>query len=134
MKTQYLLDTNIIVFLLRGQMGIRDSIERIGIDQCHISEITYAELLYGAECSSDPAKNTALVDRVLEDINMIPISNSLKVFAKCRAHLRKIGKIVDDADILIGATAIDNKFIMVTENIKHFENLPGITLENWVKR
>jgi len=92
MKTQYLLDTNIIVFLLRGQMGIRDSIERIGIDQCHISEITYAELLYGAECSSDPAKNTALVDRVLEDINMIPISSSLKVFAKCKAHLRKIGK------------------------------------------
>lgn len=46
MKAQYLLDTNIIVFLLRGQMGIRDSIERIGIDQCHISEITYAELLY----------------------------------------------------------------------------------------
>lgn len=134
MKTQYLLDTNIIVFLLRGQMGIRDSIERIGIDQCHISEITYAELLYGAECSSDPAKNTALVDRVLEDINMIPISSSLKVFAKCKAHLRKIGKIVDDADILIGATAIDNKFIMVTENVKHFENLPGITLENWVKR
>lgn len=37
-------------------MGIRDSIERIGIDQCHISEITYAELLYGAECSSNPAK------------------------------------------------------------------------------
>ena len=79
-------------------------------------------------------KNTALVDRVLEDINMIPISSSLKVFAKCKAHLRKIGKIVDDADILIGATAIDNKFVMVTENIKHFENLPGITLENWVKR
>lgn len=115
-------------------MGIRGAIERIGIDQCHISEITYAELLYGAECSSDPVKNTALVDRVLENINMVPISSSLTVFAKCKAHLRKIGKIVDDADILIGATAIDNKFVMVTENVKHFENLPGITLENWVKR
>lgn len=115
-------------------MGIRGAIERIGIDQCHISEITYAELLYGAECSSDPVKNTALVDRVLENINMAPISSSLKVFAKCKAHLRKIGKIVDDADILIGATAIDNKFVMVTENVKHFENLPGITIENWVKR
>lgn len=134
MKTQYLLDTNVIVFLLRGRMGIRGAIERIGIDQCHISEITYAELLYGAECSSDPVKNTALVDRVLENINMVPISSSLTVFAKCKAHLRKIGKIVDDADILIGATAIDNKFVMVTENVKHFENLPGITLENWVKR
>ena len=48
--------------------------------------------------------------------------------------LFRSGKIVDDADILIGATAIDNKFVMVTENVKHFENLPGITLENWVKR
>lgn len=105
---------------------------------CHrivgLGATTNSTVLYGAECSSDPAKNTALVERVLEDINMIPISSSLKVFAKCKAHLRKIGKIVDDAVILIGATAIDNKFVMVTENIKHFENLPGITLENWVKR
>lgn len=94
---------------------------------------TIENMPYQREKRKNP-KNTALVDRVLEDINMIPISSSLKVFAKCKAHLRKIGKIVDDADILIGATAIDNKFVMVTENIKHFENLPGITLENWVKR
>ena len=90
-----------------------------------------------AEVMGHPGTDQKYYDEVAqfaEDINMIPISSSLKVFAKCKAHLRKIGKIVDDADILIGATAIDNKFVMVTENIKHFENLPGITLENWVKR
>ena len=65
MKTLYLLDTNIIVFLLRGQMGIRDSIERIGIDQCHISEITYAELLYGAECSHAPRLQLEHADTLL---------------------------------------------------------------------
>lgn len=43
-------------FLAEGANGQRDSIERIGVDQCHISEITYAELLYGTEGSSEPAK------------------------------------------------------------------------------
>lgn len=134
MRTHYLLDTNIIVFLLKEQYGVRDKIQKIGIDYCHISEITYAELLYGAECSSNPSQNTILVDKVLEGISMIPVSDSLKEFAKCKAHLRKIGRMVDDADILIGSTAIANNMIMVTENTKHFENLPCINLENWIKR
>lgn len=134
MHTHYLLDTNIIVFLLKKQFDVRDRIQKIGIDYCHISEITYAELLYGAECSSNPSKNIALTDKMLEGITMIPISDSLKQFAKCKAHLRKIGRMVDDADILIGSTAIANKMIMVTENTRHFEKLPGIKLDNWIKR
>ena len=114
-------------------MGIREKIQEIGVEQCHISEITYAELLYGAECSSCPSNNIALLDKVLEGIDMIPVSNSLKMFAKCKAYLRKMGKIIDDADILIGTTAIANNLIMVTDNTKHFKNMPGITLENWVE-
>ena len=44
---QYLLDTNIVAFLLRGRKEVIDNIIKIGIDNCHISEMTYGELLYG---------------------------------------------------------------------------------------
>jgi len=46
--------------------------------------------------------------------------------------LRKSGKPIDDFDLLIGATAIANDLILVTNNIKHFENLKKIKLENWI--
>lgn len=134
MDSCYLLDTNIIVFLLRMQYDIDDKIQIIGIDHCFISEITYAELLYGAECSSNPQHNVALVDNVLKGIRMVQVSNSLQTFAKCKATLRRMGKMVDDIDLLIGATAIANKMVMVTDNTKHFENMPNITLENWIIR
>ncbi len=130
----YLIDTNIIVFLLRMQYDIGDKIQEIGIDHCFISEITYAELLYGAECSSNPQHNIELVDKVLKGIRMVQVSNSLHTFAKCKATLRRMGKMVDDIDLLIGATSITNKMVMVTDNTKHFENMPDIILENWVTR
>ncbi len=48
-----------------------------------------------------------------------------------KARLRKIGKPLDDFDLLIGATAIANGLIMVTNDINHFERLRGINLEDW---
>lgn len=70
----------------------------------------------------------------LRGIDVIPISNAIDIFADTKAYLRKVGKMVDDADIFIGATSIANNMVMVTENVRHFENMPGIILENWVKR
>lgn len=67
-------------------------------------------------------------------VDVIPISEILEQFADIKVQLRKIGKPVDDADIFIEATAIANGMVMVTENTRHFENMPGIRLGNWVRR
>lgn len=56
------------------------------------------------------------------------------MFADIKVMLRNAGKLVDDADIFIGATSIANDMVMVTENTRHFENMPNIKLENWVRR
>lgn len=132
--SQYLLDTNIVAFMLRNRRDVLDRMLEVGVDNCHISEITYAELLYGVKCSSHPKQNLRALATFIRGIDVIPIGNSIEVFSDTKAYLRKIGKMVDDADLLIGATAIANDMIMVTENIRHFENMPGIKLENWVKR
>ena len=88
---QYLLDTNICIFFLRGLYDVPQHLEQIGRRNCHISEITVGEL-------------------------------------------RKQGLMIDDFDILIGATALKYDMILVTENIKHLSRVPGIIIENWINR
>lgn len=133
MSSKYLLDTNICVFILRNKYNIDSVIGEVGIENCYISEITVAELLYGAECSSNKVLNEQLVYEFCNDLNILSISNCLKVFAKEKARLRKLGYIIDDFDLLIGSTAVYNGCILVTDNLKHFNRLP-VKKENWVKK
>lgn len=130
----YLLDTNICVHFMRLKFGVAECIEKIGWEQCCISEITVAELLYGAERSNNPAKNRLLVEQFCQDIEIIPITTCLKVFAQNKAILCEQGTPIEDLDLLIGSTASANGLIMVTENVKHLQRIPNIRIENWVKR
>lgn len=106
-----------------------------GIKNCYVSEITMAELRYGAENSLNPSKHHEILDNFLKKITLIPITNSLLIFAKEKVRLRKVGTPVhDDFDLLIGATAIQHNLTLVTDNVKDFERLRGIRIENWVER
>ena len=67
---QYLLDTNICVFILRQKFGVGERMLQAGVSSCFISELTYAELLYGAECSDNPEKNKTLIGRFLSRIRV----------------------------------------------------------------
>lgn len=106
----------------------------IKLENCAISEITLAELVFGAENSSNPKKNNKLIDEFSEHIKILPIFNSIHIYAKEKVKLRKKGTMISDFDLLIGSTAISNKLIMVTENIKEFERISDIKIENWVER
>ena len=131
---KYLQDTNICIHFFRGQFDLIDKIQEIDLQNCAISEITLAELAYGAENSPDPKKNLKLIDRFAEQVKILPIFNAINIYAKEKARLRKKGTMVSDFDILIASTSIANGLIMVTENIKDFERISNIRIENWVKR
>lgn len=131
---KYLLDTNICVFILRGKFNLARKIAEIGIENCFISQITQAELLYGAECSNRPNEISKTISEFCKRIEVIPIGNSIPVFARQKAILRKGGILIDDFDLLIASCAIANDFIMVTDNLKHFGRIEGIKLENWINR
>ena len=132
---QYLLDTNICVFFLRGKFNLDDSIKEKGLENCFISEITVIELRYGAENSDDPVKSHKSVDIFLNGLSIIPMFGSIRRYAKEKVRLRKSGKpIHDEFDLLIGVTAIENKLTLVTDNLKDFKRLDGIKIENWFKR
>jgi tRNA(fMet)-specific endonuclease VapC len=58
--------------------------------------------------------------------------NSLDIYGKEKARLRKKGQSLDDFDLLIGSTAISNNFILITRNVSDFDRMEGIEIENWV--
>nr|WP_294950481.1 type II toxin-antitoxin system VapC family toxin [uncultured Mucilaginibacter sp.] len=128
---QYLLDTNICIYLLKGLFAISEKIEAIGQDKFFLSEITIAELKFGAANSDFPDKNAEKIALLQQMFKVIPIFNSLDIYAREKSRLKKTGRILDDFDLLIGATAISNDLILITRNVSDFERLDGIEIENW---
>ena len=130
---KYLLDTDICVFFLQGKYNIKDKILENGLENCFISEITIAELKYGAIKSKNRKKHLKEVDLVIELFAILPIFDSLDMYAIEKVRLQNQGKLISDFDLLIGATAITNDMIMVSNNEKHLSRISNIKLENWTK-
>lgn len=131
---RYLLDTNICIFYLQNKYKVVEKLEKAGRKNCYISEITVAELLYGAACSINPEKHLQEIREFISKFDILYIYPTLTAFAQIKAALRKQGLLIDDFDLLIGTTAIVNDVIMVTENQKHLSRIPQIEIENWVER
>ena len=115
---KYLLDTNICVYFLNGKYDLANKIDLIGFENCSVSEVTIAELKYGSEKSSFKEKNRKIIESFQLLIDIIPIFPALDVYAKEKARLKTKGMMLDDFDLLIGATAIYNEMILVTKKVR----------------
>lgn len=104
---KYLLDTNICIHFLRGKFQLLEKFKAIGLENCGISEITLAELVFGAENSSNPKKNLHLIEVFTDQIFILPIFNAIYLYGKEKARLRSMGKMISDFDLLIGCTAVE---------------------------
>ena len=135
MRQQYLLDTNICAFMLRDKHGVKERIKAIGINNCFISEITVAELKYGkiyGQLKGDPKYKEQHLERFLETVTILPITSVVDRYAEERAQLTIAGTPVEDFDLLIGCTAVENNMVLVTQNVKDFKNISNIRIENWI--
>lgn len=129
----YSLDTNIVVFYLRGQFDLKAKVNSIGLENCFLSEIVVAELRFGAEKSGRPAHHHRLVDELAEQLEVVPIRASIPFFAQEKARLQRLGTPIEDFDLLIGTTAVVNDWVMVTNNTAHFSRISGIQLQDWAQ-
>jgi tRNA(fMet)-specific endonuclease VapC len=131
---KYILDTNICIHFFRGKYNLLTKFEEVGIGNCCISEITLAELVYGAEKSQNPEKNHRLIEDFIEQVAVLPLYSAIYFYGKEKARLNAIGETISDFDLLIGSTAIENDLIMVTENVSEFKRIKDIKIENWINR
>lgn len=116
--------------MLRNQYGVREAILRAGIDSCCVSEITIAELFYGA-AKSGRGKHVQEVNRLARMFQVLPIFGSLQRYGQLKSRLEQAGTRIDDFDLLIGASALQNGLILVTHNTKHFARLEDLNIEDW---
>ena len=131
---KYLLDTNICIYFLKNQYGVTEHIKAVGNNNCFISDITLAELYFGASNSGHKEQKMRGVKAIEKYFTVISIQKALECFGDCKAALKKQGQLIDDFDLLIGSTAVSCDMIMVTENVKHLARIPNIRTENWVEK
>lgn len=134
MARGYLLDTNICIYLFKGKYNIRKKLTEVGLKHCFISEITLAELIYGAQCSSNVKKHTKEIEDLLSILQVLPIRPILTDYGRVKKELRLAGMMIENFDLLISVTALANNLVMVTENVKHVGHIPGLKIENWVEK
>lgn len=128
---QYLIDTNICIYYIKGLYDLKSKFKQVGLENCFISEITLAELKFGVAKSQAKDKNQKTLENFLSGIQILPIFPALEIYAEEKARLQKSGKIIDDFDLLIGATAVSFDLTVVTNNTSHFSRLNDIKLEDW---
>lgn len=131
---KYILDTNICVYIIkRKPESVLNKLHACLDDGMAISTITLAELMYGVEASLYPEKNAIALQQFLSIVHVLPFDDDAAVaYGKICATLRRQGTPIGPMDMLIAAHAKASGLIVVTNNIREFERVEGLGLENWV--
>lgn len=128
-----ILDSDTCIGILRGRT---DVLERRMTDPDDISTtwVTAAELFYGAARSTRPVESAATVVRLLNTLPVLgPDLASARLFGEVKGRLAAAGQIVADADLFIASLALSRGAIIVTGNRRHYERIPGLVLEDWLR-
>ena len=127
---KYLIDSDILIYFLKGKQEVVERLSQIPIDNLYISRINYTELIYGAYNSTKIEKNLKVIEPFLENFRILEFDkHSSLIFAKEKARLKKIGNIIADMDLMIASIAIQNECILITNNLKHFQRIQNLQIE-----
>jgi tRNA(fMet)-specific endonuclease VapC len=130
---RYLLDTNIVIYVLRQRPIEVLSTFNTNASRMAISSITLAELMHGAEKSSRMSENLATVEDFCSRLQVLPYgAKAAQHYGAIRAALEKIGQPIGVNDLHIAAHARSEGLVLVTNNMGEFARVPGLELENWV--
>ena len=129
---RYLLDTDTLVYWLKGEKNIEAKALQAGLGTLGLSIITKSELYFGAYHSAYVDRNLDAIEQLSQTLTVIPFDDdAAKQFGSIKAKLMKAGTLVKDADLMIGATAIVRNMTVVTNNTRHFEKIPDLRIINW---
>lgn len=127
---RYLLDTSVCIAIIRGNHFVQSKVFEVGRSNCYVSEMTIAELYYGAS-KSGREEQFEDVKNILRCFEVVPVYSSLRTYGMVRAMLECKGQRIDEMDLLIGSSALYNQMIIVSHNIKHLRRIPQIQIEDW---
>jgi len=130
------LDTDVMSAIVRPGGGPLQLARKLGVldasEQC-TTAITVGELVYGARKRQNPRLESD-IDRTLAEVRVQPFEEAAaRVFAEIRVQLESQGQRLDDADLRIAAICVAHDLTLITGNVRHFERVPGLRVENWLE-
>lgn len=130
---RYMLDTNICIYVIRRRPPeLRPRFNSLA-DQLCISAVAAGELIYGAEKSSRPVENLEIVEAFTARLAVLPFAERAAAhYGQIRAALERDGKPIGPHDTMIAAHARSEGLVLVTNNLREFQRVPGLRAENWV--
>ena len=129
MSQKYILDSDILIYFLKGDKDTIEKIISLPKDDLYITIINYTELLYGIYNSNKISQNKEKIVPFLENFETLPFDKqSSEIFARLKAKLKKQGKIIADMDLMIASIAIANHAVLFTNNLKHFNRIEELEL------
>ena len=134
----YLLDTDTLSNLLRRAPSpeLLRKLASVPPDEQSTSSITLGELIYGAHRLGERAAELVgrIEETLLPNLAVLPFDAlAARRYGELRAELERRGMPIGDADMRIAAIALANAVVVVTGNVRHFELVPGLSVENWLE-
>lgn len=128
-----LLDTNICIYLIRERSPEALSrFERFEVGEVGVSVITACELFYGVEKSARPEQNRAALEQFLLPLEVVGFdAEATRHYGRIRATLERQGTPIGPLDALIAAHVASLSATLITNDVREFERVPGLTLEDW---
>jgi tRNA(fMet)-specific endonuclease VapC len=130
---KYLLDTNILIYVVKNRpVAARERFTRFH-GQMGMSSVTLMELVYGAEKSAAPERNLREVEGLAARLEVLPFDPVAATHTgRIRAELARAGTPIGPYDQMIAGHARSLGLTLVSNNLREFERVPGLLLENWV--
>lgn len=131
---RYLLDTNIVIAAMKGDMQVRRKLEAIPLSELVLSPVVLGELGHGVEKSQHKDKNRARLARIVEGMPVVPLDAAASHrYGQIRAELERGGTPIGANDYWIAAQALATEAVLVTNNVDEFSRVPGLIWENWLE-
>lgn len=129
------LDTNICIYFLKGVYPqIRTRLLGHGPEDIKIPSVVMAELFYGAAKSAKQRENKNLITQFLEPFEIVPFDDAAALcYADIRSQTEGKGTPVGPNDLIIAATVVSQDGILVTNNLREFQRISQLAIENWLE-
>lgn len=133
MAVRFLLDTNICIYIInRKPARIFEHFAGLHIGEIAISSITGAELSFGV-AKSDSQRNQQALEKFLAPVEILPFDEAaMRCYGTLRSPLERKGQSIGALDLLIAAHAQALDVTLVTNNLREFQRVPNLRLENWI--
>lgn len=130
---RYLLDTNIVIYVLKLRPLELLATFNANASRMAISSITLAELLHGAEKSSRVSENLSVIEDFCSRMDVLPYgAKAAQHYGAIRAALEKLGQPIGVNDLHIAGHARSEGLVLVTNNMLEFMRVPALEVENWI--